>query len=165
MKILVLSDSHSSLRFMRLAIARVKPDTVIHLGDYFDDAEAMEEEYPHLVFHKVPGNCDQYRASPFAPRILSYPVGGVRLYMTHGHKHNVKFALDLLLADARKAGAKAALYGHTHIPDCHRESDGLWVVNPGSCGHAGGGAAVVETENGEITACYLLNQHDLEDMP
>jgi predicted phosphodiesterase len=30
-------------------------------------------------------------------------VGGVMLYMTHGHKHNVKFSLDLLLADARKA--------------------------------------------------------------
>ena len=165
MKILVLSDSHSSLRFMRLAIAKVKPDAVIHLGDYFDDAEAVEEEYPNMVFHKVPGNCDQYRISPFVPRILSYPVGGVGMYMTHGHKHNVKFSLDLLLADARKAGVKAVLYGHTHIPDCHRESDGLWVVNPGSCGHAGGGAAVIETESGEIAACYLVNQRDLEDMP
>lgn len=164
MKILVLSDSHSSLRLMRLAIDAVKPDAVIHLGDYFDDAEAMEEEYPHLVFHKVPGNCDQYRSSPFTPRILCYPVGGVRLYMTHGHKHNVKFTLDLLLADARKSNAQAVLYGHTHIPDCHREKDGLWVVNPGSCGHASGGTAVIETDGAAITACYLLNHDDLEDI-
>ena len=46
MKILVLSDSHSALRFMRQCIDRVKPHAVIHLGDYFDDGEAMKEEYP-----------------------------------------------------------------------------------------------------------------------
>ena len=46
MKILVLSDSHSALSFMRRCIDSVKPDAVIHLGDHFDDAEEMREEYP-----------------------------------------------------------------------------------------------------------------------
>ena len=45
MKILVLSDSHSSLSYMRLCIEAVKPDIMIHLGDYYDDAEAIAEEY------------------------------------------------------------------------------------------------------------------------
>ena len=44
MKILVLSDSHSALRFMRDAIRIIKPDAVIHLGDYYDDAQALREE-------------------------------------------------------------------------------------------------------------------------
>ena len=165
MKILVFSDSHSSLSFMRTCLAAVKPDAVIHLGDHYDDGEVLKEEYPGIPLYQVPGNCDRYRVPGFVPEILIRPVFGVNFYMTHGHKHNVKFSLDLLLADARKAGVKAVLYGHTHIPDCHRESDGLWVVNPGSCGHAGGGAAVIETESGEIAACYLVNQRDLEDMP
>ena len=39
MKILVLSDSHSALSFMRSCIETVKPDRIIHLGDYYDDAE------------------------------------------------------------------------------------------------------------------------------
>ena len=164
MKILVLSDSHSSLRFMRRCIDVLKPDAVIHLGDYYDDGEAMVEEYPHLPFHRVPGNCDKYRCSPFTHRILNYDVGGVRLYMTHGHTHNVKTNISLLLLDARKGNAKAALYGHTHIPDCHQESDGLWVLNPGSCGHSGGSAGIIETENGEIAACYLVSHTDLEEM-
>ena len=164
MKILVLSDSHSSLRFMRRCIDILKPDTVVHLGDYYDDSETMEEEYPHLVFHRVPGNCDQHRCSPFTARILNYPVGGVRLYMTHGHKHNVKYSIDLLLADARKGKAQAVLYGHTHIPDCHKEPDGLWVLNPGSCGHACGTAGIIETDGHTITDCYLVDQSGLEDL-
>ena len=45
MKILVLSDSHSTLSFMRRCIESVKPDAIIHLGDHFDDGIAMKEEY------------------------------------------------------------------------------------------------------------------------
>ena len=56
MKILVLSDSHSGLSFMRYAIRTVKPDAVIHLGDYFDDGQTVADENPHLVFHQVAGN-------------------------------------------------------------------------------------------------------------
>ena len=36
MKILVLSDSHSALQFMRQCVESVKPDAIIHLGDFFD---------------------------------------------------------------------------------------------------------------------------------
>ena len=60
MKILVLSDSHSGLRFMRQCIDAVKPNAVIHLGDYYDDGQAMAQEYPHLYFYAVPGNCDRH---------------------------------------------------------------------------------------------------------
>ena len=61
MKILVLSDSHSALRFMRSCVDAVKPDAIIHLGDHYDDAQALAEEYPHIPIHAVPGNCDRFR--------------------------------------------------------------------------------------------------------
>ena len=83
--------------------------------------------------------------------------------MTHGHTHNVKMTLSLLLADARKGKSQAVLYGHTHIPDCHQEADGLWVLNPGSCGHSAGSVGVIETGDGQITECYLLTNADLEE--
>ena len=54
MKILVLSDSHSSMRLMRRSVDILKPDAVIHLGDYIGDAEALEEEYPHLPDQSLP---------------------------------------------------------------------------------------------------------------
>ena len=163
MKLLVLSDSHAGLSFMRACIRKVKPDAVIHLGDHYDDAQVLAEENPHLVFHQVPGNCDRYRCPMNAPMILCYPIGGVKIYMTHGHCHHVKQGLWALLADARKAQAKLVLFGHTHRPDCHQEEDGLWVMNPGHCGTYSGSAGVVKIENNEITACYFITQADLDD--
>ena len=163
MKILVLSDSHSALSFMRLCISRVKPDAIVHLGDHYDDAEAIREAYPQIRMYQVPGNCDRYRCPPTVPEILILPVCGVPLYMTHGHRHQVKMYLGALLRDARASRAAAALYGHTHIPDCHQEQDGLWVLNPGSCGYYGGTAGLIETENGNILRCRILRQEDLEE--
>ncbi len=163
MKILVVSDSHSALYFMRQCIDTVHPDGVIHLGDYFDDGKAMEESYPHIPFHLLPGNCDQYRLPSWQAQILSYPIGGVRFYMTHGHKHRVKMTLSLLLADARASKAAIVLYGHTHAADCHREDDGLWVMNPGSCGYGGGSAGLIEIQNKSITSCRIIRQEDLEE--
>ena len=164
MKILVLSDSHSSMQFMRRCVEKVRPDAVVHLGDHYDDGEALAEAYPHLVIHRVPGNCDRYRCPPFAREVLIYPVCGVELYMTHGHRHNVKMGIGALLKDARACKVQAALYGHTHIPDCHRESDGLWVLNPGSSGYGGRSAGIIETDGKKITACHLLDMAALEEM-
>lgn len=161
MKILVLSDSHSTLSFMRRCIDSVQPHAVIHLGDHFDDAEAMKEEYPGILFYMVPGNCDRYRCRPGQPEILIQPVCGVPLYITHGHKHSVKSYLGALLRDARTAKVDAVLYGHTHQADCHREEDGLWVLNPGSCGYFGGSAGLILTEDRKITDCRLLTHEDL----
>ena len=147
---------------MRRCIREVKPDAMIHLGDLYEDGEAMAEENPHIRMHQVPGNCDRYRMVRFEPAVRCYPVGGVKLYMTHGHEHNVKLTLCRLLADARAMEAQAVLYGHTHIADCHREEDGLWVLNPGTCSSGGGSVGLIETEDGKILSCKILHQTDLE---
>ena len=162
MKILVLSDSHSSLGFMRQCISAVKPDSVVHLGDHYDDAEVLMQENPNILFHMLPGNCDRYRCPYGTPQILCYSVCGVRLYMTHGHLHAVKSDTFRLLADARESGAQAVLYGHTHQVDCRKEPDGLWVLNPGSSGY-GGSAGVISVQGSEITACSIIKQADLGD--
>ncbi len=164
MKILVLSDSHSSLRFMRQCVEKTRPDAVVHLGDYYDDGETLAETYPGIPVHQVAGNCDRYRAPISSREMLCYGLGGVRVFMTHGHRQRVKSGIGALLAEARRYEAQAALYGHTHVPDCHREEDGLWVLNPGSAGYAGGSAGILETDGQNITACYLLTQQDLEEM-
>ena len=136
MKILVLSDSHSSLRFMCRCVEQVRPDAVVHLGDHYDDGEALAESYPQIPMHQVAGNCDRYRCPAHAREMLCYPVGGAMLFMTHGHQQRVKSGIGGLLAEARRYGAAAALYGHTHIP--HEEyADGLYFFNPGSLGYGG----------------------------
>lgn len=160
MKILVLSDSHSGLRFMRECIDVVKPNAVVHLGDYYDDADAMRQEYPYIYFYAVPGNCDKY-FNVAAPEILVSKVCGVNLYMTHGHIHRVKYGLDSLLYDAAKCQVQAVLFGHTHSPLCCQREDGLWVLNPGSCASDGGSAGLIIAEGGKISDCRLLRQSDL----
>lgn len=164
MKILVLSDSHSAISFMRRCIAAVKPDQVVHLGDHYDDGQVLSEENPHLVIHQVPGNCDRYRCPPGVLETLCYDIGGVRILMTHGHNQRVKYGLGNLLAQARVMKAKAVLYGHTHMADCHLEDDGLLVLNPGSCGYGGGSAGLLTIENKTITSCAIIHQEDLEEM-
>lgn len=161
MKILVLSDSHAALSFMRLCVEKVKPDVMIHLGDYFDDGQAMMEEYPNIPLIQVPGNCDRYRCPPFVSEILIQRVGGVNLYMTHGHKHRVKQDTGKLLQDARASRADAVLYGHTHVANCYQDQDGVWILNPGSCGYYGGSAGLIEVEMGKITGCRIIRQEDL----
>ena len=150
---------------MRRCIRAVKPDAMIHLGDYFDDGETMAEENPHIRIHQVPGNCDRYRLIRYEPEVRCYPVGGVKFYMTHGHLHNVKMNLYQLLLEARKMDAQVVLYGHTHIADCHREDDGLWVMNPGACGSSGGSVGLIDIQDGVIKECKILHLSDLEEIP
>jgi len=164
MKILVLSDSHSALSFMFRCIETIKPDVMIHLGDYFDDAAALAEEYPNIPLYQVPGNCDRYRCMPGQPDILIPRISGVNFYLTHGHRHNVKLTDGLLLRDARASKVDAVLYGHTHEAECRQEADGLWVMNPGSCGYYGGSAGLIQIDNNKIISCCILRQSDLEEM-
>ena len=164
MKLLVLSDSHSALHFMRSCIRIVRPDAVIHLGDHYDDGQVIAQENPRLIVHQVPGNCDQYRCPLITPRVLCYPIGGVRFFMTHGHNHFVKQGIGALVADAKRKRAQAVLFGHTHRPLCQQDEDGLWILNPGSCGSAGGSAGLIDIEDGQIKQCRILTQEDLEAM-
>ena len=83
------------------------------------------------------------------------------MYLTHGHKHRVKQGLGGLLSSARTANVDIVMYGHTHVADCHREEDGLWVLNPGSCGYAGGSAGIIEIQDGKIREVRLLREADL----
>lgn len=163
MRILVLSDSHSAHFFMKTCVRVLKPDVIIHLGDYYDDGQVLLEEFPCIRFYQVPGNCDRYRTPPFARDILIERIGGVNFYMTHGHLHGVKSGTGKLLAAARVSGADFVLYGHTHRAECEKDETGMWVMNPGSCGYGGGTVGLLEISDQRIKRCVILRQEDLED--
>lgn len=163
MRILVVSDSHSGLSFMLRCANSVKPDVIIHLGDYYDDGEELRDANPNARVYLLPGNCDRFRAARFAKEILTDKIDGVKFYMTHGHLHNVKSTLVRLVSDARAAGADVALYGHTHQVDCHQEDDGMWVLNPGSCGYFGGSAGLIEVADKKVKVCRIIRDSNLEE--
>lgn len=163
MKVLVVSDSHSGLSYMRSWARLLAPQVIIHLGDYFEDGQVLGQEFPDSRLIQVPGNCDQFLSIGTAPETIFADIGGVKIYMTHGHRHRVKSGTGQLLAAARTAKADVVLYGHTHRPECYQTSDGMWVMNPGSCGSSGGSVGLMTIEQGKIIQCRLLHIADMEE--
>lgn len=139
MKLVIFSDSHRSLLGMRDAVELEQPDYVLHLGDLEEDARLLAQEYPTLAVAGVPGNCDFNFVSP-AVKQLTY--GGVSFLMAHGHNWNVKRDYTAAIQAARSRKAHILLFGHTHVPCCIQEEDGLWVVNPGSIRDSGSYAVI-----------------------
>lgn len=164
MKILVLADTHSTLWFMKRCAEVINPNAIVHLGDHYDDTEILEKVCPMTPVFQVPGNCDRHRCPFHAPETLITKVCGVRLYMTHGHNHEVKRTTYSLIQDGRKAEAAAVLYGHTHQPDCRLLEDGMWVLNPGTAGNGGKTAGIIETDGTKITACRIIGEAELEEL-
>ena len=126
----VFADSHGSTELMAEAVRRCRPDVIIHLGDYERDAFALREDFPHIPFYNVCGNCDMAQLSPITNTVQ---LGPVKAFICHGHTYNVKMNLHRLYYAAQEQGAKLALFGHTHIP-CNEEIGGLMLINPGSAG-------------------------------
>lgn len=162
MKILVLSDSHSGLQFMRYCVDRIKPDHIVHLGDFYQDALVIQEQYPHIRCHQVLGNGDEACRDPWAVRVLNYDIGGVRFYMTHGHVEGVKGGNDRVIQTALSTQSQCLLYGHTHDALCFQSQEGMWVMNPGTCRSFGGSVGLIEIHDKKISSCRILRQEDLE---
>lgn len=129
MKLLILSDSHGTLCHMTEAIEAEHPDYVIHLGDHMRDAEELQRQYPLLPILSVKGNCD---FGPGQEQAMA-EYGGIRILAAHGHRYGVKSGLLRYFYAAKENQVDVALFGHTHLPYCEAQ-DGLWLLNPGSCG-------------------------------
>ena len=126
MRILVISDSHGSLRNIEKAIeAQPEAKNIIFLGDGAREIEEASYIYTDRIFHIVSGNCDFASMEP-SRKIVT--VNGTRIFFTHGHYMQ---NTENLVKTARLEGAKIALYGHTHIAYTGY-FDGIHVMNPGS---------------------------------
>ena len=129
MKIIVVSDTHGHNEpFLEAAISIEKPDLLIHLGDYVNDAKKIAKVLD-LEFLTVKGNGD-YAARNFNEDEL-VEINGKKLFFTHGHRHHVSYNRDALLKKGMELGADIILYGHTHIPLIEKEGNVL-IMNPGS---------------------------------
>lgn len=161
LKLLVLSDSHGAQFFMQKCVDLIQPDAVLHLGDLVRDAEELATNNPGLTVYQVAGNCDGSNNAWNYPESVVENFGGVRIFMTHGHRQGVKIFLSKLIADGRQCGADVILYGHTHAPDCHQLEDGCWVMNPGSAGY-GTTAGLITIRGKRNFSCNILRYSDLE---
>jgi putative phosphoesterase len=127
-RILLFSDTHGHLGCMRSVVENRPAGLIIHLGDFSRDIRALSLPPGSPAPITVQGNCDM-AAGGETVRMLR--VEDVTFFLTHGHLHDVKRTMHTLAAAAQKAGARAALFGHTHMPFCEDEN-GLLLFNPGS---------------------------------
>lgn len=128
MRILIVSDTHGSLRNFDEIIEREKKiDMLLHLGDIEGDDDYMEAVMDCPV-HVVAGNNDFFSGLPGE---LEIEVGKYKVFMTHGHGYYVSAGTKRLKQAARARGADIVMYGHTHRPEIDLEDDVI-TINPGS---------------------------------
>jgi putative phosphoesterase len=117
---------------------------ILHAGDV--TAPAVLDDLARIApVHAVAGNADFGRLR--LPSDLTLEFEGVRIGLTHGHGgwrrylwEKVMYAVggyqgrrNAVLAQARFAGVKAVVFGHTHRP-FNRLLNGVLAFNPGSVG-------------------------------
>ena len=129
MKILIVSDTHGSFYKLKQVIDAEKPlDVLIHCGDVCGELTSALGARPGYQVFAVRGNCDMPGRLP-AEYVLEFPHH--RVFLVHGHMHNVRRDNQKLIRAAKDAGCDMAMYGHTHVPEIVN-GDGVLVLNPGS---------------------------------
>lgn len=129
-KLLVMSDTHGDTSLAEKVLKKHQNvDIVVHLGDYFRDADKLRELYPKIHFEAVSGNSDFLTGDVPAEKVLV--LEGQRVLITHGHRYSVKWGIDRLHAKARNENLQLLLFGHTHISRME-SGPGYMIVNPGS---------------------------------
>ncbi|WP_270179491.1 metallophosphoesterase [Alkalihalobacillus sp. CinArs1] len=127
MKILVVSDNHSSSEELQNLVRRHQEEVecMVHCGDSefdYDDSRMTSFQL------RVRGNCD---FDTRYPENVAETVGGKTVFATHGHLYGVKMNLMNLAYKAEETGADLVCFGHSHEATVHFDSNILFL-NPGS---------------------------------
>lgn len=130
MKILVISDTHGDIDKAEEIIKENEDiSLIIHLGDYFRDAQKLSSIFPNIPIEYIYGNSDFMIDDVPAEKLLEYE--GKRIFITHGHRYSVKWDYDKLCRKAEEMHVDLLLFGHTHIADLVKK-ESYFILNPGS---------------------------------
>ena len=129
MKIMIISDIHGGYEDLEKVLDifdKEKYDKLLILGDLYSFYNTIENDF---IINKlnnienkliVRGNCD---FDMNIPEILNITLNGLKMTLTHGHKYNNDYLLNL--------DTYIIFIGHTHIP-CILFKNNKYIVNPGS---------------------------------
>jgi uncharacterized protein len=127
----VIADTHLPRGARRLPEECVRrceaAGLILHLGDVV--AVSVLDELRALgPVEAVYGNMDEPALRELLPQRHVVEVGGVRIGLVHiaGPREGREARLRGWFPDCQ-----AVVYGHTHIPQVE-ESEGVWILNPGS---------------------------------
>jgi len=142
-KLFVFSDTHRNIQLIRSIenIAK-ESDYVIHLGDYTTDVLYLKDVLGKKLIC-VKGNGDFISGYPDETELEDE---GVKIFITHGHRYNVKKTLLNIGNEALRRECNAVLYGHTHCADITKYA-GVSLINPGS---------FFASKTGVYSYCYII---------
>jgi len=143
-----MSDTHGDTSLAEKVLKKHQDiNMVIHLGDYFRDADRLHCLYPELRFEYVYGNSDFMIGDVPGEKLLE--IEGQRILLTHGHRYSVKWGIERLHTKAGNENIQLLLFGHTHISQVAYGS-GYIILNPGSISDPRG-------ENDETYAIVIID--------
>ena len=149
MKIVVISDTHGRLDKTFLALHKINNiHLILHLGDYVKDAREIEKTM-NIETVYVRGNCDYLDDDVEEEKILE--IEGKKIFMTHGHKYDVKRGVNKVFYRGKELDADIILFGHSHIAMTVEYED-ILLFNPGSPGTPRGG------DEGSIGIIEILDE-------
>ncbi len=120
MKLLVMSDTHGNKEFLCNILDREDGiETILHLGDNYEDIYLCESDLKKKKIYRVPGNYHPDLLSKKIERSLDFEFKGIVFRLIH----------DLQQLDNHK-GCNYILFGHTHVAFCE-EMKGRVYINPG----------------------------------
>jgi putative phosphoesterase len=157
MKVLVVSDSHGSIEILKELKSRYEQevDAMFHCGD----SELPADSEVMKGYIAVRGNCDiDHRY----PNDIVEEIEGKRIFMTHGHRYDVKASLAKLIQKAKANRADFVFFGHSHYAVAEMIGQTLFL-NPGSIllprGRKEKTYAIVELDGEEPVVHFYNDQH------
>jgi putative phosphoesterase len=129
MKIVVVSDTHGNNKYILEKLLEMeKPDMLFHLGDYVEDGEKISSALG-IETIIVKGNGDYFNTKYKEDELIN--IKNKKIFLTHGHKHNVENGITNLYYKGLELEADLVLFGHTHRPIIEIEKN-IIIMNPGS---------------------------------
>lgn len=150
MKALIFSDSHGGVSSMAdFCLENPDAELIIFAGDMQSDIEELMELFPKKRYEFVRGNNDYFCSDVPYDRVFKFEEKCI--FLTHGHRYNVKSGLYSISLAAKEKGADICIFGHTHIK--FNEKDGNVILfNPGSARRSCG---LLEVQGGEVRLEFL----------
>lgn len=133
MKLVIVSDSHGNKELQRIFLNQLsehKPDMVIHLGDYYEDAYAITEAGYPLI--RIPGTWTSYYQDSMIDNRRYESFLGWTFFLTHTPTvdyHDLpedEDPEDVIFQQK----CDVLFHGHTHHPRIEKVGN-VWVINPG----------------------------------
>ena len=144
----IISDVHRrEYAVVEVLKRQVRPiDALIFCGDGLNALNCMDLQLgTNVNIFAVWGNWDAAarRLIYFSGFVEDVPeervifLDGKKILLMHGHTRGVKYSLVAAIAAARREGADALIFGHTHEAVCFLDKGAgeerpLWVFNPGA---------------------------------